>query len=206
MRQVSRSEFDSELRRWFLADGLPDAEVDRLYRGWQERSKQRPYINWLEDQFYPRNRAAEGAAWWEERQAGEAFDPILPITEEDRVKMWLSSDPLARPPRPRPWCPDILVGRWRLTAARYDFRDNWMQPTAPRQLVLHGDGRMMMEGDTRYQGWTWKAHRSGDSYYLYVGPEGEPLPTRWPADLLDDGDMELSTSEVPHYLLWRRSS
>jgi hypothetical protein len=204
MIEVSRSDFETELRRWFQADDLSQTEVDRLYGSWQERAKSWPYIHWLRDQFDPANCAADGRAWWEERQRGVSRRTVLPITNVDLAKMWLNCDPRAHSPRARPWCPDILAGRWREVGVRDDIREERTAPALARELTLHRDGRMQMDGDSRYQGWTWKAHRSGEDYYVYVGPDGEPLPRRWPVYHLEGDEMEFLSSERPRIVLWRR--
>lgn len=204
MKHISREVFEEELRRWFYAADLPDSEVDRLYELWQERAQNHGYLNWLRDQFYPANHAADGRAWWEERQQGTPIDIVLPITDIDKMKMWLNCDPRAHSPRAKPWCPDILVGRWCEVGVRDDLREERTAPALARELTLHRDGRMQMDGDSRYQGWTWKVHRSGEHYYIYVGPDGEPLPRRWPVFFREGGDMEFLTSERPCLVLWRR--
>ena len=62
-----KSELAEILARWFQAEALPAEEIDRLYRAWQERQKDRLYLNMLRRQFDPSNRVAGGTAWWEER-------------------------------------------------------------------------------------------------------------------------------------------
>ena len=205
MMRITRAELEELLQRWFKAEDLSAAEVDRLYQTWHECAKDELFVDMLWRQFDPANKVAFGTAWWEEHQQGEPIDKVLPITEADLVKMWLSYDPLARPPKRRPWCPDVLVGRWRLVGTRNDRSDEWSPPAALREWMLHPDGRMDVVGDPRYEGWTWAAHRSGPGLYLYLGPAGVPLPERRPVNLLESGEMEVVMSgRNPGYLLWRR--
>ena len=201
MTGVTRSELEELLSRWFQAENLSPSEVDRLHRAWQEREKDRLYLNMLRRQFDPANLVAGGTAWWEERQQGQ-HDTVIPITPTDLVKMWLSFDPLARPPRARPWCPDLLVGRWRLVGVSANGRD--LAPTAPREWTLQPDGRLETVGDPDHDGWTWSAER-GISLHLRLLAPLNKLPRIWSTDRVEGGEMDLYPPEMdPGFQRWRR--
>lgn len=203
MTSIGRSELKEQLRRWFQAEHLSEAEVDRLFKAWQARTGDRLYVNMLERQFDPANHAAEGRAWWEERQKGE-HSLVVPITDADVINMWLTTDTDAAAPPPRPWCPEILAGKWRLVGVGKN-RDGLAAPAAPREWTLHADGRLDAVGDPRHQGWTWCAHREMD-LDLWLYPPDYPLPRVWSIRQIDGGAMRLHAADEPlGHMRWQRA-
>lgn len=206
MGPLKRAELEELLWNWFVVEKLPGEEVDRIHDAWRKRVKDQQFVNMLRRQFDPANRVALGAAWWEERQQGEPLYEVLPIVEVDLVKMWLTIDPLVNPPRPRPWCPDGLLGPWRLAAIRNDRRERWWEAPSACHWTLLRDGRLETVGDKRHEGWSWAAHRSGWHLDLYLAPNGwTSLPEIRPIDYLDEQTMDVFMSDLdPCHLLWRR--
>jgi hypothetical protein len=204
MTAITRSEIEAQVRRWFLAEKLSGTEVDALHRAWQQHEGEPLYMNMLRRQFDPANQVAEGRAWWEERQNG-AHGIVLPITSIDMINMWLTYDPPPGAPRPRPWCPNVLVGRWRLSAAGKS-RDTLDPPPSPREWVLHPDGRLDTVGDQRHQGWTWCAHRGG-VFSLWLYAPGHGLPDIWSILNIDGGEMRIyAADEKLGFMRWQRGS
>lgn len=202
MTAITRSELEVQVRRWFLADQLSGTELDQLHRAWQQHEQDPLYMNMLWRQFDPANRVAEGRAWWEERQNG-AHGTVVPITPADVINMWLTHDPPPGAPRPRPWCPDELVGRWRLVAAGKS-REPLDPPTAPREWTLQPDGRLDTVGDPGHQGWTWCAHREID-LDLWLYPPGYPLPRTWSILRFGGSEMRIyAADEKLGFMRWQR--
>ncbi len=200
----SRASLRLQLTRWFKADNLPEAEIDRLCRAWPERDKDQLYMDMLERQFDPANRVGWGTAWWEERQQGR-HGAVRPITDADLVKMWLTHDPPAGAPRPRPWCPEVLTGSWRLAGVSVDGRVV-TAPVAPREWTLHPDGRLETTGDPRRNGWTWCANQ-GTSLHLWLFEPRASRPRVWYIDRVTSGEIDVyPPEEAPGFQRWQRVS
>jgi hypothetical protein len=198
-----RAELEAQVRRWFLAGNIGDAELDRLHRSLQERAKDQLYVDMLERQFDPANRVGWGTAWWEERQQGR-HGTVRPISPADLGNMWLTYDPPAGAPRPRPWCPDSLVGSWRLVGVSKNGRDV-SAPGEQREWRLHADGRLDTRGDPRHQGWTWCANQ-GSNLHLWLYAPDASLPRVWYVDRVEGGQMDVyPPDEAPRFQRWQRT-
>jgi hypothetical protein len=119
--------------------------------------------------------------------------------------MWLTYDPPAGAPRPRPWCPEVLTGSWRLAGVSMDGRDV-TAPAAPRAWTLHPDGRLETSGDPRHNGWTWCANQ-GPGLYLWLFEPRASRPRVWYIDRVASGEMDVYLpEEAPGFQRWQRVS
>ncbi len=206
---VSLEEFAAVLRRWFLADALPEAELRRLHASWLELASDEARVRGQDAFFEPRARIASGYDWWEERQRGRR-EPIWPDDASSRVAMFLTSEgPPAGPmPTPRPHCPPMLAGRWRCIGRGPRYGDEVVGVERLREWVLTADGRVATVGDPTRDGLKWWAHRSAgpDDLELWLGPSTPRIGVEpWNVVALRGDEMDLSGPETPGgFLRWAR--
>ena len=206
---LDRAAFEHTLRRWYEVDepdALDTATLERLWKAWRAFAADQARVDGQERLFASENtRVVHGHAWWEERQRGQV-KTALPITTHDRLNMWLSTDARLGPrPRPRPHCPDELVGTWRLAGVSLE-REEPRPPAAEQTWTLRADGTMSSTGHPERGGTRWRVHLSPTPELLLVGPDGHPeklVVIRRPGEAGDSMDVR-GAGQLRGFTRWAR--
>jgi hypothetical protein len=196
-------EFEGNLHRYFQADTMLPTEIPRLFDYWLVFAADQARVRGHERMFRPENaNPVFGLAWWEERQRGNSR-LNYPITALDHMNMLLSIDPRAgNRPKPRPYCPDNIVGSWRRIGMSKDGK-TVEEPPEERTWQLHGDGRLDAHEDSERIGFNWRVHLARIPE-LWLRPPQGPRVLRFAARQKGDV-MDLRAFADTHgFSRWRR--
>jgi hypothetical protein len=179
---LSREEFAVNLRRYFWAEDVTAAEVERLHSAFRDLLSEPERVRG-QDAALLRLENTEpvffGLRWWEERQQGR--DSIeRPFSMIDRANMFLCTDKLAgKRPKARLYCPAWAVGTWRSESGE-----------TAREWQLRADETLIARDDEARDGAGWCVHLA-PTPQLWILLPSSVRPEHWDVVARADDALEL---------------